>query len=162
MFPRTRESPELLSSALKAKWKSNPNPAADRTVLAMNGAPFGGNFNDEPYRAIRTKQYTYARTPEGPSMFFDNIKDPYQMNNLLGKPEYAQLQNELDSKLNTQLVAINDVFGNRDYYLKKWNYTLDKEKNAIPYWGFDEGGGNLKGTVDKNFQIQSPKPISKQ
>ncbi len=140
----------------------NPNPAADRTVLVMNPAPFGGNFKDEPYRAIRTKRYTYARTPEGPSMFFDNIKDPYQMNNLLGKPEYAQLQNELDSKLNTQLVAINDVFGNRDYYLKKWNYTLDKEKNAIPYWGYDEGQEHLHGSEQNNVQVQSPKPISKQ
>lgn len=147
---------ENLSELIK-----NPNPDTDRVALAMNIAPFGGNFKDDPYRAIRTKQYTYARTPEGPSMFYDNINDPYQMNNLLNKPEFASVQKDLDAKLNAQLKAINDEFGTRDYYLKKWNYKLDATKNAIPYWGFDEGEENTKGIGGNKPVVQSPKPVIK-
>lgn len=150
--------PEDIEGENLSQLIENPDSIKDRDALVMNIAPFGGNFKDEPYRAIKTKQYTYARTPEGPSMFFDNIADPYQMNNLLDKPEYAQLQKDLDTRLNEQLLALNDEFRTRDYYLKKWNYTLDKEKNAIPYWGFDEGNG-VEGVENIKPEVQSPKPI---
>jgi arylsulfatase A-like enzyme len=127
----------------------NPNPNADRTALVMNVAPFAGNYNQLPYRAIRTKQYTYTRTTEGPSMFFDNVKDPYQMNNLLGKPEFEKIQQDLDTKLKEKLAEIDDEFESRDYYLKKYNYVFDDKKPAIPYWEFDNGKG----------LVQSPKPV---
>lgn len=147
---------ENLSGLIK-----NPDPNADRAALVMNVAPFGANFKDPAYRAVRTKQYTYARTPDGPSMLFDNVNDPFQMNNLLGKAEFEAIQKDLDSKLNAQLVAINDEFGTRDDYLKKWNYKLDEEKHAIPYWGFNEGTGNNKDIGTIKPVVQSPKPISK-
>ncbi|WP_298338703.1 sulfatase [uncultured Algibacter sp.] len=127
----------------------NPNPNADRTALVMNVAPFAGNYNQLPYRAIRTKQYTYTRTTEGPSMFFDNVKDPYQMNNLLGNPEFEKIQRDLDTKLKEKLAEIDDEFESRDYYLKKYNYVFDDKKPAIPYWEFDNGKG----------LVQSPKPV---
>ena len=119
----------------------NPNPEADRAALAMSIAPFAGNYNDAPYRTIRTKRYTYARTLDGPSMLFDNIEDPFQMNNLLDHPEFESLQKELDNTLNKKLAEIGDEFKPRDYYLKKYNYVFDKNKPAVPYWEFDEGKG---------------------
>ncbi|UMB54127.1 sulfatase [Lutibacter sp. A64] len=140
-IPKTIEG-EDLSSLIR-----NPDPKADRAALVMGVAPFGANFKDAPYRAIRTKQYTYARTPEGASVLFDNLSDPYQMNNLLNKPEVKELQQDLDVKLNAALQGIGDDFKTRDYYLKKWGYTFDKKKNAIDYWGFKEGKG----------VVQSPK-----
>ncbi|SFD27829.1 sulfatase family protein [Algibacter pectinivorans] len=127
----------------------NPDSSADRVALVMSVAPFAGNYNSLPYRAIRTKQYTYARTPNGPSMFFDNAADPYQMNNLLGKPEFKAIQLELDNKLNGKLAQIGDEFKSRDYYLKKYNYTFDKKKPAVPHWEFEVGKG----------VVQSPKPV---
>ncbi len=137
----------------------NPDPNADRAALVMNPAPFGANFKDEPYRAIKTKQYTYARTPSGPSMFYDNIADPFQQNNLLGKAELSEIQKDLDEQLNKALTQISDEFGTRDYYLKKYNYILDPKKKAIPHWGFNEGEGELKN-VGSTKIVQSPKPIS--
>ncbi|TWO34510.1 sulfatase [Seonamhaeicola sediminis] len=136
----------------------NPDSNVDRAALVMNPAPFGANFKDEPYRAIKTKQYTYARTPNGPSMFYDNIADPFQQNNLLGNPELSDLQKDLDEKLNMALAEINDEFGTRDFYLKKYNYILDEKKKAIPHWGFNEGDGKLKNVGDIRT-VQSPKPI---
>jgi arylsulfatase A-like enzyme len=126
----------------------NPNPETDRVALVMNAAPFGSNFGNPEYRAIRTKQYTYGRTLKGPNMFFDNIKDPYQMNNLVGNPEFVIIQKELDEKLMKSLKNIGDEFQPRDFYLKKWNYIFDEKKKAVPYWEND----------NKVKRVQSPKP----
>lgn len=151
--------PEAIEGENLASLIKNPDPNADRAALVMNVAPFGANFKDPAYRAVRTKQYTYARTPDGPSMLFDNINDPFQMNNLLGKAEFQSIQKDLDGTLNAKLAAINDEFGTRDYYLKKWNYKLDKEKHAIPYWGFNKEIGKNKILGKKTLTVQSPKPI---
>ncbi|WP_397364572.1 sulfatase [Olleya sp. R77988] len=127
----------------------NPDPNVDRAALVMNVAPFGANFKDSPYRGIRTKQYTYAITPDGPSMFYDNIKDPYQQNNLLGNPEFAVLQKELDVKLQLQLKKIGDEVRPRAYYMEKWNYKFDDKRRAINWWSWKDGKG----------LVQSPKPL---
>jgi len=126
----------------------NPDPDTDRAVLAMNVAPFGANFKDPGYRAIKTKQFTYVKTTAGPSNLYDNIDDPYQMNNLLNLEEHADVQKELDRKLLSALQEIGDEFGDRNYYLNKWNYTLDENRRAVDWWSFDEGKG----------VVQSPKP----
>jgi hypothetical protein len=81
-------------------------------------------------------------------MFFDNIKDPYQMNNLVGNPEFVIIQKELDEKLMKSLKNIGDEFQPRDFYLKKWNYIFDEKKKAVPYWEND----------NKVKRVQSPKP----
>ena len=136
---------ENLSNLMK-----NPDPDYDRAALVMGVAPFGANFKDPEYRAIKTKQFTYIKTPEGASNLFDNFKDPYQMDNLLNKPEFENIQKELDSKLNDALKYTNDEFKTREFYLEKWNYVFDENKNAIDYWSFDKGNG----------VVQSPKPIA--
>lgn len=122
----------------------NPDPDFDRVALAMNIAPFGANFKDPAYRAVKTKQYTYIKTTNGASNLYDNISDPFQMNNLVNQAAFAEVQNELDSKLVDALLKIGDEFEDRDYYLKKWNYTLDEKKNAIDYWSFDQGKGVMQ------------------
>ncbi|WP_242204117.1 sulfatase family protein [Aestuariivivens insulae] len=153
------EIPKGIEGENLAELIKNPDPNVDRVALVMNPSPFGANFNDQPYRAIKTKQYTYARTPSGPSMFYDNITDPFQQNNLLGKPELSVIQKDLDSKLNSALAQINDEFGTSDFYLKKYNYVLDEKKKAIPFWGFNEGKGNLKNVGATKPIVQSPKPL---
>ncbi|WP_299012501.1 sulfatase [uncultured Polaribacter sp.] len=135
---------ENLSELIK-----NPDLNTDRAALVMLTAPFGANFNDQPYRAIRTKQYTYTRTPKGPSMFYDNLKDPYQQNNLLGKPEFAEIQKDLDVKLHKELEKIGDEVRPRAYYMKKWGYKFDEKRRAIDFWSWKEGKG----------KVQSPKEL---
>lgn len=142
-IPQTIEGEDI------SELMQNPDPNADRTALVMNVSPFSGNSKDAEYRLIRTKQYTYECTLEGPSKLFDNVKDPYQMDNLVGNPDFASLQQSLDTKLNQALKSIGDDFKSRDFYLKKWNYVLDKKKNCIDYWSFKNGNG----------VVQSPKKI---
>ncbi|WP_298551303.1 sulfatase [uncultured Algibacter sp.] len=144
------EIPEDIEGENLTALIQNPDSNSDRAALVMNVAPFAGSYNNLPYRAIRTKQYTYARTTDGASMFFDNVADPFQMNNLLGKPEFKTIQTQLDNKLNEKLAQIKDEFKPRDYYLKKYNYTFDKKKPAVPHWEFEKGKG----------VVQSPKPVN--
>ena len=122
----------------------NPDPNADRAALVMNVAPFGANYKDQPYRGIRTKQYTYVVTPKGPSMFYDNVKDPYQQNNLLGKSEFAEIQQDLDGKLKKELQKIGDQVRPRAYYMKKWGYKFDDSRRAINWWDWKTGTGTVQ------------------
>lgn len=49
-----------------------------------------------PWRGVRTKRYTYARFEDDPWVLYDNQADPYQLKNLVDKPEHRELQAELD------------------------------------------------------------------
>ncbi|SOE19840.1 Arylsulfatase A [Spirosomataceae bacterium TFI 002] len=127
----------------------SPDENADRVALVMNIHPFTREYKYPEYRAVRTKQYTYTATLDGPSMLFDNTKDPYQMNNLIGQASFAQLQSEMDIKLKTALKNIGDEFHPRDYYMKRWNLKVDEKKKAIDYWSFDKGEGVTQSPVLK-------------
>nr|WP_319509532.1 sulfatase [uncultured Draconibacterium sp.] len=136
--------PETIEGENLAELVLNPNTDVDRAALVMNLCPFTREYKYPEYRAIRTKQYTYARTLEGAAKLFDNLNDPYQMINLVDQPEFASLQQELDAKLNEQLAKIGDDFQPRDYYLNKFNLVLDTTKNCINYWDFDKGEGVMQ------------------
>jgi arylsulfatase A-like enzyme len=139
-IPKSIEG-EDISSLIKS-----PNPAADRMALVMNLCPFTGNYPDKEYRGIRTKQYTYVSSPEGPFMMFDNIKDPHQMNNILGNKEYKDVQKKLDRGLKRELKKIGDKnFKPRDYYLNKWNLKLNNgNSTCVDYAGFNKGKGVIQ------------------
>jgi arylsulfatase A-like enzyme len=141
--------PETIEGENLAELIKNPDPNVDRAALVMNVAPFGANFKDQPYRGIRTKQYTYVVTPKGPSMFYDNVKDPYQQNNILGKSEFTAIQKDLDVKLKQQLTKIGDEVRPRAYYMKKWGYKFDDSRKAINWWDWKTGTGT----------VQSPKKL---
>ena len=104
----------------------------DRATLYMNIAPFAGHTDYIPYRALRTRQYTYVRNLEGPWRLFDDIEDPYQMHNLVAQSEYTDLVNKLDAELQRQLDRIGDDFRPAPAYLDEWNYHVD-ETGTIPY-----------------------------
>lgn len=121
----------------------SPDPEADRAALFMNVAPFDVNYEDPEYRGLRTARYTYAASPEGAIMLFDDQEDPYQMDNLAGDPAHAALENKLEQKLRQELKEIGDEeFHRRDYYIEKWGFEL--EKNNINYWSFYDGEGKVQ------------------
>lgn len=147
-IPQTIEGDDL------SELIQHPDPEVDRAALIMNVSPFGGNFRDSEYRAIRTGQYTYERTPGGPSKLLDNLKDPYQMNNLVGNPEFSVLQEEMDQTLNQELEKVGDEFYARDYYMRKWSFEMDNERNAIDYWSFAKGKGRVQTPALNNNQYE--------
>ena len=100
----------------------------DGAAIVMCPAPFGQWSRDvggREFRAIRTQRYTYARDLSGPWILFDNQADPYQMNNLIDKPEFAKTKATLDRWLNLKLKRNGDGFQPAEYYIKKWRYTVD-------------------------------------
>lgn len=73
------------------------------------------------YRCIRTKRYTYVETLQGPWLFFDNQKDPFQLDNLINDPSYSSLIKEHQKKLLKLRIKANDQFKDESYYRTKFN-----------------------------------------
>lgn len=116
-IPETIEGYDLSSIFL------SPDKIKDRAALIMNPSPFDIAYKDKEYRAIKTAQYTYAKTPDGPTMLFDNINDPFQMNNLINNEGYSEIQTKLDVQLMEELARIGEPeIMPREYYLKKFGY----------------------------------------
>lgn len=137
---------EDLAKALK-----KGNSKADRAALYMNIFPFDINFPDSEYRAIRTKQFSYIKFLDG-AMLFNNIKDPYQLNNLVAKVNYRKIKLKLDKKLKQQLAKIGDDFKPRNYYLKKWGFDLNTvDKTNIKY-NFGPGEEHVIQSPKKSFE----------
>ena len=130
-IPNTIEGYDL-SSIMK-----DPSTNSERAALYMNIFPFASNFSDVEYRAIKTDQYTYVKSPKGPYKFFDDRNDPYQMNNLIGNPEFADLQAKLDQTLIVELDRIGEKeIHERFHYLKKFN--LNETDRYRPDYGFSD------------------------
>ena len=118
------------AEVLKGKQKSGVTETLISCVQ-----PFGQwsrRVGGKEYRGIVTPRYTYTRDLNGPWLLFDNEKDPYQMDNLVGKPENKDLQASLDNRLNKVLHERNDEFLPGMEYVKKWGYVVD-ETETVPY-----------------------------
>jgi hypothetical protein len=77
-------------------------------------------------------RYTYVRDLNGPWLLFDDVADPYQMTNLVGRAETAGLQKELESMLRKKLSGAKDKFLPGDEYIRKWGYKVD-ETGTFPF-----------------------------
>jgi arylsulfatase A-like enzyme len=120
--------PETIEGYDLSKIMKSPSSDPERAALFMNLAPFGVMYEMDEYRAVRTASYTYVKTPAGPSMLFDNRKDPYQMNNLVNEEAFSEIKAKLDRKLLQELERIGETsIETRDHYLKKFGYFGKKE-----------------------------------
>lgn len=81
-------------------------------VLIMKMHPGGGPYIINaitPWRGVRTKRYTYANLLDhGPWLLYDNREDPYQLNNLIDKPEHAKLQAKLEKRMRELMTEAGD------------------------------------------------------
>jgi arylsulfatase A-like enzyme len=82
-------------------------------VLLMRLVWLGNNWitnGSGPWRGVRTKRYTYARKSDTrePWLLFDNEQDPYQLNNLVDLPSYAELVKTLNKKTDDLLEKARD------------------------------------------------------
>jgi hypothetical protein len=112
----------------------------DKAALIMNVSPFAGKGDE--YRGVYTSRYAYVKNLEGPWLLFDNVKDPLQMDNLVDKPGFEQLQHEMETALQKELIKVGDEFMPRQYYIDKWGYKLTK-------------GGSID--YSKDAEVQGPK-----
>ena len=82
------------------------------------------------YRGLRTEQHTYVRSIKGPWLLYDNDRDPYQMQNLLGKTEHRDLQSRLDKELDATLKLRKDDFLPAAEYAKRAGVQHYQELNV--------------------------------
>ena len=86
------------------------------------------------YRGLRTPRYSYVRSLDGPWLLYDLENDPHQLNNLIGSPEVAKVQGELDAWLSRRLEARGDAFLPGQAYLEEWGYQVNAH-GTVPYTG---------------------------
>ena len=102
--------------------------ADDDGALLACFHPFGEWTRDvggREFRGIRTERFTYCRSLEGPWLLYDNQRDPWQLENLVGRADYAEAQAELDALLTRKLDEMGDEFLPGDAYLERWGYAVD-------------------------------------
>lgn len=87
------------------------------------------SIGGKEYRGVRTERYTFVRDLSGPWLLYDNLSDPFQMNNLVNKAESTTLQKELNAELEKLLQQRNDEFREAEYYMEKWDYDWDHDPN---------------------------------
>jgi arylsulfatase A-like enzyme len=116
-----------------------PRPAKpDEAVLISCIVPFHQwNYahGGREFRGIRTARYTYVRDLKGPWLLYDNAKDPYQLQNVVGQPAMKQTQQQLEALLTNKLHTTSDEFLTGNVYMDKWHYpwaTQDSLNN--PYY----------------------------
>lgn len=66
--------------------------------------------NQPSYRGARTSTHTYAVMETGRWVLYDNVKDPYQLHNLVSDPAQQGLMEALDAKITHWLASLNDPF----------------------------------------------------
>ena len=104
-------------------------------VLIACYHPFGqwpAEEGGKEFRGVRTKQFTYVKDLSGPWLLFDNLKDPYQLKNLINDKEYQKTKAQLEVDLIHLLKQTSDEFLPGMEYIKKWGYVVDK-KGTVPY-----------------------------
>ncbi len=97
--------------------------------------PFGQWSRDRggrEFRGIITKNYTYAQDLSGNWLLFDNVADPYQLNNLIGNPSFDKISKNLEELLSMELKRLEDDFLPGPSYLKKFRHKVDST-GTVPY-----------------------------
>ena len=84
------------------------------------------------FRGVITEKYTYVKDLDGPWLLFNNIKDPFQLDNLCGNDKYKRTKRKLERQLNALLIKRKDEFKPGMEYVKAWNYYVD-ESETVPY-----------------------------
>jgi len=84
-----------------------------------NGAPFSQwinfpcvplHYRHSAWRGVVTRTHTYVETRDGPWLLYDDMADPFQMQNLVGRSEQADLQARLHEEVRAWLERTQDPF----------------------------------------------------
>ena len=83
---------------------------------------------------MRTKTHTYVERLDGSWLLYDNVRDPWQMANLVGDPAQADLQEELAAELAGWMERTGDDGAPKGVWAERLGYTIN-ERGIIGYVG---------------------------
>lgn len=89
---------EMQGRDLSAELVTGRGKGADSAFFQIFG-PFAGDGTEGGWRGVRTERYMYARYEDRPWVLYDVLKDPLEKTNLVGQPEAAGVQREMEKRL---------------------------------------------------------------
>jgi arylsulfatase A-like enzyme len=90
--------------------QDGPEPDSVYLQILGPGWPHRGDWVGF-WRGIRTQRWVYARWHDsGDVLLFDRETDPYEMNNLAGVREYADVQASMEDRLKRWMRETGDPF----------------------------------------------------
>lgn len=120
-------------------------PAEERSILCAEHTCVdqAGRRGIPPWRGVITDRYTYARSPDGPWLLYDDVADPYQLRNRVHDEDMKPVRDRLDSELRAHLARFGDnvmttgealdYFGVRADYERRTEF-LYKDRNMSGSW----------------------------
>ena len=142
--PKTVEGMDLSQSFI-----GNSGPEQD-SLLTMNFTREHNYLSDgEEWRGVRTKSHSYARYLNGSIYLFDLEKDPLEMNNLAGVPEYSKLQVEMEQIMQEKIDKLSDEFLPCTRYANWYDgqrRVIRNAKGALPHPENEPDWSLIKGS----------------
>ena len=87
--------------------------------------PFAGDGTSQPWRAVRSSRFLYARTEAGPWLLYDLKQDPFELRNLAGDPDSSSVRQQMELQLAAWMRRTGDDWSN--------NVTVPVEDRAQLY-----------------------------
>lgn len=113
-IPEEVEGTDMSASVVKGEDRAEG-------ALMMCTGPTAIWGDGQEWRAYRTKRYVYAvYKSDGQELLFDLEQDPWEMENLAGKPEAAEILKQMKQSMYDKMEEIGDGFENNSYYEKHW------------------------------------------
>jgi len=125
--PDTVEGADL-SFALRGRVGHEPTSA-----FLANPVPFMPGRMIPEWRGVRTKTHTYVETLDGPWMMYNNVADPYQMNNLAEDAAVPELREVLQGELQGWLARLHDQFLPLEAYVERLGFNLAPSGHPVYY-----------------------------
>lgn len=129
-FPSTTDGKDLSQLLIDPEAESYDSAYLCEYFPAHNWGDKGGTA----WRAIRTKQYTYAVTGADKDwLLFDNTNDPYQKDNLVDKETYAPIKDNLRKKLEGHINENDELLEGKAFVMKHGN--VEEFNRSQAYFG---------------------------
>ncbi len=104
-----------------------------RSALIASYTPMGEAWQFSAWRGVRTDRHSYICNREKPWMLFDNQRDPYQLINLIDRPDRRGTRKKLEKELDRWLERTGDTFESPEAYLTRFGYDVTETHRHMRY-----------------------------
>jgi arylsulfatase A-like enzyme len=99
------------------------------------------HYGVKPWRGVKSERYTYACDVRGEWLLYDDEADPYQLNNLISDPAYAEVRADLSAAMKKDMAEFGDTLLDVPEALDAWGLTeVYRIRTEHLYTGTNMGG----------------------